>query len=190
MSSDHSSRSSSTSTQRRGPKPPPNLVGRESYLTAVEQELRATDRNAVVLYGPRRIGKTAVLLELLQDLPSPSFLPVYFDLMGWGELSFERFLAEVNKRSPWLDASHARRMVRAYGSRIDHVLAQSASAMGEEIAPGLYEAELDYLRREEWAASADDALWRRSKLGLHLSPAERQRVADWMEDGKQMKKVA
>jgi glycerol-3-phosphate dehydrogenase len=118
------------------------------------------------------------------------------DLGSWGVASgrpdtdFERFLAEVNKRYPWLDASHARRMARAYGSRIERVLAQSAAAMGDEIASGLYEAELDYLRREEWATNADDVLWRRSKLGLHLTPAERQRVADWMEDGKQMKKVA
>ena len=41
--------------------------------------------------------------------------------------------------------------------------------LGEEVAPGLHEAELDYLRQHEWAASADDVLWRRSKLGLHCT---------------------
>jgi glycerol-3-phosphate dehydrogenase len=118
------------------------------------------------------------------------------DFTGWvnasgrPDIDFERFLAEVQGRYPWLDGSHARRMARAYGARIDRVLAPSPAAMGEQIAPGLYEAELDYLRREEWAAGADDVLWRRSKLGLHLDAAQRERVADWMEDEKQMKKVA
>ena len=41
------------------------------------------------------------------------------------------------------------------------------------------EAELNYLRAHEWARSADDVLWRRSKLGLHLTPAQRATVADW-----------
>lgn len=118
------------------------------------------------------------------------------DFTGWVAASgrpdtdFERFVAELARRYPWLAESPRRRMARAYGSRIAHVLAPSATAMGEEIAPGLYEAELDYLRREEWATGADDVLWRRSKLGLHLDAAQRERVAEWMEDEKQMKKVA
>ena len=45
--------------------------------------------------------------------------------------------------------------------------------------PGLHEAELAYLHDHEWAKTADDVLWRRSKLGLHLSPAQRATVADW-----------
>ena len=45
--------------------------------------------------------------------------------------------------------------------------------------PGLHEAELSYLHDHEWARSADDVLWRRSKLGLHLTPAQRAAVADW-----------
>ena len=53
--------------------------------------------------------------------------------------------------------------------------------LGAEIAPGLHEAELDYLRQHEWATCADDVLWRRSKLGLHCTPLERQAVADWFE---------
>jgi glycerol-3-phosphate dehydrogenase len=118
------------------------------------------------------------------------------DFTGWVAASgrpdtdFERFVAELARRYPWLAESPRRRMARAYGSRIARVLAPSATAMGEEIAPGLYEAELDYLRREEWATGADDVLWRRSKLGLHLDAAQRERVAEWMEDEKQMKKVA
>ena len=49
-----------------------------------------------------------------------------------------------------------------------------------KVAPDLYEAELFYLRRHEWALTADDVLWRRTKLGLRYSPAQRQAVADWL----------
>jgi len=47
------------------------------------------------------------------------------------------------------------------------------------VAPGLFEAELNYLHKHEWARTADDVLWRRTKLGLHMSAADRERVAAW-----------
>ena len=56
---------------------------------------------------------------------------------------------------------------------------QSRGDLGAEIAPDLYEAELYYLKRHEWAMTADDVLWRRSKLGLHYSAGQRQAVVDW-----------
>ncbi|HEU4458462.1 MAG TPA: glycerol-3-phosphate dehydrogenase [Methylibium sp.] len=97
------------------------------------------------------------------------------------DLDFERFVAELGRRHRWLPAALARRLARAYGSRIDRVLgdAQSLFDLGVEVAPGLYDAELRHLQRDEWAASADDVLWRRSKLGLHLDAAARERVAAW-----------
>jgi glycerol-3-phosphate dehydrogenase len=120
------------------------------------------------------------------------------DLGSWiGQLrrpdtDFERFIRAVLSRHPWLDAVLARRLARAYGSRIDHVLAgaNSQADLGEEVAPGLFEAELRYLRREEWACTADDVLWRRTKRGLHCSEAQRQRVADWMSCADEARKVA
>ena len=45
----------------------------------------------------------------------------------------------------------------------------------------LYEAELRYLKQEEFAQSAEDVLWRRSKLGLHLDQEAQQRVAEWFK---------
>ncbi|MBO9514842.1 MAG: glycerol-3-phosphate dehydrogenase [Variovorax sp.] len=98
------------------------------------------------------------------------------------DVDFERFLAEVQRRHPWLDAGIARRLARAYGARVAEVLGDAASMddLGPEVAPGLHERELRYLQREEWARSGDDVLWRRSKLGLHYTPAERERVHAWM----------
>jgi tetratricopeptide (TPR) repeat protein len=57
------------------------FFGREDILRLVETTLITTDQNALVLFGQRRIGKTSILLQLQHRLPSPPFLPVYFDLM-------------------------------------------------------------------------------------------------------------
>jgi glycerol-3-phosphate dehydrogenase len=49
------------------------------------------------------------------------------------------------------------------------------------VAPDLHERELRFLQTHEWAVSSDDVLWRRSKLGLHYTPAEREQVAAWLQ---------
>jgi glycerol-3-phosphate dehydrogenase len=86
-------------------------------------------------------------------------------------------------RHPFLPAALGHRLCRAYGSRVERVMGKAASLadMGLEVAPGLYEAELRYLVREEWAQTAEDVLWRRSKLGLHFTQAQRQTVQDWFD---------
>ena len=86
---------------------------------------------------------------------------------------YDRALAQ---RHPDLPDATRRRWVRSYGSRVDLLL---AGPRGLEVAPGLYEAELIYLHQHEWARSADDVLWRRSKLGLHLGVADVEAVHQW-----------
>ena len=83
---------------------------------------------------------------------------------------FGQFVQALQREYAWLPAELVARYARAYGTRV-HVLLEGradVAAMGEEIAAGLYAAEVDYVRRHEWAVSAADILWRRSKLGLHL----------------------
>ncbi|MGZ5130010.1 MAG: glycerol-3-phosphate dehydrogenase [Caldimonas sp.] len=92
--------------------------------------------------------------------------------------TFDRFVAALAARHPALPAPYVRRLARAYGSRAEQVL---AGGLGAAVAPGVFEAELAYLRRVEWARSGDDVLWRRSKLGLHLDAAGRAAVAAWMD---------
>lgn len=89
------------------------------------------------------------------------------------------YLARLMSRHPWLPEPLARRWVAAYGTRIEHVLAgaQRLSDLGKAVVPVLYEAELRHLQRSEWATTADDVLWRRTKLGLHLTPPEREAAA-------------
>jgi|TARA_R100000049_G_C1954396_1_gene105983 glycerol-3-phosphate dehydrogenase len=75
------------------------------------------------------------------------------------------------------------RLVRAYGIRIADILGSETSPadLGDEIAPGVFEAELRYLRDIEFARTGEDALWRRSKLGLHLGEADCSAITRWFE---------
>ncbi|KVK90558.1 glycerol-3-phosphate dehydrogenase [Burkholderia ubonensis] len=85
---------------------------------------------------------------------------------------FDAFAAQFAARHPWLPAELARRYARAYGTRAERVVgnAKSLAELGAAIVPGIHEAELRYLRDVEWATRAQDVLWRRSKLGLHVAP--------------------
>ncbi|MBN9526125.1 MAG: glycerol-3-phosphate dehydrogenase [Alphaproteobacteria bacterium] len=91
--------------------------------------------------------------------------------------------ADIGKRHPYLSRSHAQRLARTYGTRT-HVLldgARSAADLGLSFGADLFEREVRYLMAHEWARTADDVLWRRSKLGLRLSPAERFELDRWMQ---------
>ncbi|HPU54126.1 MAG TPA: glycerol-3-phosphate dehydrogenase [Burkholderiaceae bacterium] len=98
------------------------------------------------------------------------------------DLDFERFVRLSGERRPWLPATLLHRWARAYGSRIERLLegVESMAQLGEAVAPGLHEREIDFLRREEWVQSAQDLLWRRSKLGLHLTDEQRAAVERFM----------
>ena len=96
------------------------------------------------------------------------------------DTDFERFEKAVRLRYPHVAPDVLHRLARAYGARIDRVIG-GADAPGPEVAPGLFECELNYLHEHEWARRADDVLWRRSKLGLHFSAEERAAVAAWCQ---------
>lgn len=81
---------------------------------------------------------------------------------------------------PWLDAGQVRRMARAYGTELWAMLGGIADP-GADFGAGLREVELDWMARREWARSAEDALFRRSKLGLHLDAGQRAAVARWFD---------
>jgi glycerol-3-phosphate dehydrogenase len=95
---------------------------------------------------------------------------------------FDDFLVRSAGRWPWLPPALCERLARAYGTRMDRLLAgaRGMGDLGEEVLPGLFEREIGYLRREEWAANAEDILWRRSKLGLGQAAGAAQRLDAWM----------
>ena len=99
-----------------------------------------------------------------------------------GEFPADRVSAQIDQlinRYGFLARTHAARLVRLYGTRAKDVLgaARSAADLGRDFGATLTEAEVDYLMREEWAESAADVLWRRTKLGLRLS-AEQAAAVD------------
>jgi glycerol-3-phosphate dehydrogenase len=98
-------------------------------------------------------------------------------------LDFDAYVHDQQRNYAWLPTGLVARYVRAYGTRIDTLLAgrHRAEDMGEEIAPGLYQAEVEYLMQHEWAVTAADILWRRSKLGLHLPGGTEQKLDAWLQ---------
>ena len=93
----------------------------------------------------------------------------------------QAFIADRSRAHPYVPVGLLRRLCRSYGTRVEQILgkARQLSDLGAEVAPGVYEAELNLMRTEEWARTGDDALWRRSKLGLHLTPEARDQVRAW-----------
>ncbi|MHA7819640.1 MAG: glycerol-3-phosphate dehydrogenase [Erythrobacter sp.] len=96
---------------------------------------------------------------------------------------FDDWLARYQIRNDWFPPEGIRRLLRAYGSRIDNILrgATSTAELGEHFGGDLYERELEYLVEHEFAQTSEDVLRRRSKLYLHLTDEEQARVAQWFE---------
>ena len=95
-----------------------------------------------------------------------------------GGKSIAEFAAGMARALPFLDPATLPRLVRTHGSELPRVFAGGSA--GAALGAGLTEVELDWMRREEWARTAEDVLWRRTKLGLHMSEAERAGVASRM----------
>ena len=85
---------------------------------------------------------------------------------------FDAFAAELAAERPAIPARLVRRLARAYGTRAEVLLAgvRTSEDLGRDFGGGLTEAEVRYLAQHEWAKSAADVLWRRSKMGLHVLP--------------------
>jgi glycerol-3-phosphate dehydrogenase len=86
----------------------------------------------------------------------------------------ETLIERTQRTWRFLTPEHARRLVGAYGTRVDRVLGQATKLddLGMRFGADLTAAEVRYLMTKEWAQTADDVLWRRSKLGLRLAPAQ------------------
>jgi glycerol-3-phosphate dehydrogenase len=96
---------------------------------------------------------------------------------------FEAQLQSATSRYGFVPPSTLRRLLRAYGTRIDDLLGDATSwaDLGTVFGADLTEAELRYLMRAEWAQTAEDVVWRRSKLGLRMNADEIAAVDDAMQ---------
>ena len=120
--------------------------------------------------GVRRHGWTATA-----PLPGGDF----------ADADFARFRHSVARRWPWLPDALATRYAHAYGTRIERILGgvQDLGGLGAHFGAGLYEAEARYLVHHEWAETADDILWRRTKLGLEATDATTRSLDRWLAAG-------
>jgi glycerol-3-phosphate dehydrogenase len=97
-------------------------------------------------------------------------------------LTIANLIAELSRKYRFLTAGQTNRLAHAYGTRVAAVLgdAKSADDLGRPFGAGLTEAEVRYLISSEWARTAEDIVWRRSKLGLRLSSAEIAAIDEWI----------
>jgi glycerol-3-phosphate dehydrogenase len=95
---------------------------------------------------------------------------------------FEAFVRRLSVERPGFAPGLLRRLARAYGSRVDHILgkARMPADLGLDFGGGLTQAEVDYLVANEWARDPEDILYRRSKLGLHVPDGTTERLAAYL----------
>jgi glycerol-3-phosphate dehydrogenase len=91
-------------------------------------------------------------------------------------------IADLLRSYPFVPAALASRLAHAYGTRAKMLLGKAASLadLGRSFGAGLTECEVRYLMTNEWACDAEDIVWRRSKLGLRLTPEEIAALDAWM----------
>ena len=99
------------------------------------------------------------------------------------DLDFDAYLDTSGKRHPWLDESLLYDYARNYGTCMETLLkgCQTMDDLGHHFGGLLYEKEVDYLLQYEWAQTAEDILWRRSKKGLQLSQEEATKLQDFLK---------
>lgn len=151
-------------------------------------DLDASENGAPVLsiFGgkittARRLAEHA-LDDLRRFLPEHGAAWTADARLPGGDIDFDAFLTQLRRERPFLGDALSLRLARAYGARVDHVLGQARSMteLGRDFGCGLTEAEIRYLIDHEWARTAQDVLWRRSKLGLHMSAAQQEELRLFM----------
>jgi glycerol-3-phosphate dehydrogenase len=105
------------------------------------------------------------------------------ELPGGDVGHFNAFRDAMHARYPNLGRELVEGIVRRHGSRAPRILrdARFAEGLGRNFGGGLTQHEIEYLVAEEWAATAEDVLWRRTKCGLHMTPSQRESVAAFMQ---------
>ena len=151
----------------------------------------ASDGNAplITIYGGkittyRRLAER-VLSLLAQHFPNLEGAWTANASLPGGDFPIDGFEAEVTKvmaACPTCDARRARRLVRGYGTRGMQIAGgvRAPADWGRDFGADLSEREVRYLMDHEWARTAEDVLWRRTRLGLVASPAEAAALDEWM----------
>ncbi|HMO30013.1 glycerol-3-phosphate dehydrogenase [Enterovirga sp.] len=163
-------------------------VTRDYVLALDAPEARAP---ALTVYGGkittyRRLAQEA-LGRLAASFPQASGPWTAGAPLPGGDMTIDGLPAlekEIARRAPWLGEAGARRLVRLYGTEARAILgeARGADDLGRAFGGGLTEAELVHLMDREWAETAQDVIWRRTKLGLVLDEEQVAAIESYMLD--------
>jgi glycerol-3-phosphate dehydrogenase len=132
----------------------------------------------------RRVAEEA-LLRLAAFFPgagAPWTRDVPLPGGDFGGRSRAELAADLAASCPFVGSAAAERLVAAYGTLARQMMAgaRRREDLGIHFGADLYEREVAHLAAREWAMTADDILWRRTKLGLRFGPAERDRLSEWL----------
>ena len=107
-----------------------------------------------------------------KSLPGGDFSP----------LEFNSLLENYKKRFSFIETGTIERLFSSYGTNMDKILGNKSNIkqLGIDFGKGLYECEVDYLIKNEWALNVSDIIWRRSKLGIVLNKDELQRLNNYI----------
>lgn len=130
----------------------------------------------------RRLAEAALtrLAPWLPGLAPP--WTAHSALPGGDFASLTRLQADLQQSHPHLPTPWLRQLAQRHGSRSLQVLAhaQQPDDLGEDFGGSLYQREVEYCMAHEWAMTVEDLIWRRTKAGIRMTAAQRQRLADWL----------
>jgi glycerol-3-phosphate dehydrogenase len=136
----------------------------------------------------RRLAEEVIdrLRPVLPEPVRPASWTAHSPLPGgdFAVAGVEELERQIAGKYPFLEADHVSRLVAAYGTRVESVLGPvtDARALGRDFGASLCEAEVRYLVANEWARTAEDIVWRRSKLGLRLDTPQIQVLNQWLAE--------
>ncbi len=157
-------------------------------------ELDDKQAPALTIYGGkittyRKLAEAAMkkLDEIFPALAEPWTKNI--PLPGGDFTSVSALLQELQQKAPWLSKCIVQRWIKLYGSLARTLIDQAAGPadMGKDFGHGLYAREVDYLVTNEWALSAEDILWRRTKLGLRFTAEETAGLEAYLAAGREQK---
>ncbi|HEX8653716.1 MAG TPA: glycerol-3-phosphate dehydrogenase [Allosphingosinicella sp.] len=159
--------------------PDSHSVSREHHLELYPE----AGPKLLSVFGGKLTGARALASDALDRLGARGLKFTRTTPLPGGDLA-PPFLAWLETLSSWMPPDLVGRLARAYGTRLRDLLgdADGLEDLGRHFGAGLYEAEVRYLREQEFARTADDVLWRRTKLGLRFSDAERTALARYLKD--------
>ncbi len=144
---------------------------------------------AVTVYGGkittyRQLAQQAVntLREIFPNLAHSRTATTPLPGAIMGTMDFTNYLDYAYQKYHWLDKKIQARLLKTYGTCTENVLVgcHKMADLGKRFTETLYQVEVDYLLKEEWASNCDDVLWRRTKIGLTINEVEKNTLANYM----------